>query len=103
MFNFVFPTEPRCTRKKTRPSQDKFRENRATAENFLSQLGCGKDVMTLCLFRAVLHDAMGVWRAKVSGDHGFDLGDDLPQLWGLRFADFCFYFCKVGCRGGTFS
>ena len=35
----------------------------------------------------VLQKTMGVWRVTVSGNHGFDLRGDLPQLSHPRFAD----------------
>ena len=37
---------------------------------------------------------MGVWRVTLSGDHGFDLRNDLPQLLDLRFADDIFLFAR---------
>ena len=45
---------------------------------------------------------MGVWRVTVSGAHGFDLGDDLPQLLDLRFADEIILFARSAAEAAAF-
>ena len=44
---------------------------------------------------------MGVWRVTVSGDHGFDLRDDLPQLLAHRFAEDILLFATSAAEAAT--
>ena len=54
--------------------------------------GC---VVSPKLFSALLHWAMSKWRAWAAGrSSGFDLGDDLPPLLDLRFADGTLTFAR---------
>ena len=62
---------------------------------FKSTQACDKDACSPKLFSAVLHWAMSKWRTWAEGySFGFDLGDGLPSLLDLRFADDILIFAR---------